>query len=115
MGKGVSKNLPAGHRPCLIRQMHTYAVFQFTECVHLRKLKPAPGSVQSSSSWKCVKGDGDQVESTYTHAHRDIPHRHTTSQTHTSHRHKHLILTYLTDIHVSHIQASHRYTHTLQT
>lgn len=115
MGKGVSRNLPAGHRPCLIRQMHTYAVFQFTECVHLRKLKPAPGSVQSSSSWKCVKGDGDQVESTYTHAHRDIPHRHTKSQTHTSHRHKHLILTYLTDIHVSHIQASHRYTHTLQT
>lgn len=89
--------------PCLIRQMHTYAVFQFTECVHLRRLKPAPESVQSSSSWKCVKGDGDQVESTYTYVHRDIPHRHAhltdtdintsyshTSQTYTSYTYKHL-------------------------
>lgn len=60
-----------GH--CLVRQMHTYAVFQFTECVHLGRLKPAPESIQPPSSWKCVRGDGDQVESTYTYAHRDIP------------------------------------------
>lgn len=66
MGKGVRRDLPARHRlPPLCRQRHTYTAFQFTEwdCLGLRPARVAAVIQQL----KCVKGDGDQAESSHMH------------------------------------------------